>query len=86
MAAGAPVVSTALGAEGLDCSPGKDILLAESGDEWAQAFTQLRDERRREELVRAGLELVRSRYDWTILRESLYRTYVRMMNEDAGQV
>jgi glycosyltransferase involved in cell wall biosynthesis len=81
MAAGAPVVSTALGAEGLDCSAGKDILLAETVEEWAQAFAQLGDERRREDLVRAGLQLVRSRYDWAILRESLYRTYVRMMRE-----
>jgi polysaccharide biosynthesis protein PslH len=83
MAAGAPVVSTALGAEGLDCSPGKDILLAENAEDWAQAFTQLGDERRREDLVRAGLELVRSRYDWAILRESLYQTYVRMMKGDS---
>jgi sugar transferase (PEP-CTERM/EpsH1 system associated) len=80
MAAGTPVVSTSLGAEGLQVSSGKEILLAESAEEWLKAFSQLADETFRDRMIKAARELVCSRYDWKILRESLYLAYSGWLN------
>ena len=86
MAAGVPVVSTPLGAEGLHCSPGSDILIAgDDPGEWTRAFEQLASEPFRRQLICAGRQLVCSRYDWAVLRESVYSTYMRMMAGDGRQ-
>jgi polysaccharide biosynthesis protein PslH len=83
MAAGVPVISTPLGAEGLEVSPGRDILLAETVEEWSRAFTQLEDPGFRNGLITAAEQLARSRYDWKILRESLYQAYVHWLSKPA---
>jgi hypothetical protein len=61
--------------------PGHDILLAESPEEWATAFTQLEDTGYRNQLVDAAQQVARSRYDWKILRESLYTAYMHWLSE-----
>jgi glycosyltransferase involved in cell wall biosynthesis len=78
MAAGVPVVSTALGAEGLDVAPGENILLADPAnpDAWVHQLTGLaQSESRRQQLTASARQLVRERYDWNILGESLWKTY-----------
>jgi sugar transferase (PEP-CTERM/EpsH1 system associated) len=75
MAAGVPVVSTTIGAEGLATTPGKDILIADSDPEWLSALASLTDPVRRDTLIDAARQLVRSRYDWQILGDALCRTY-----------
>jgi len=78
MAAGVPVVSTPLGAEGLDVTDGVNALLVEPGDAegWAEKLGGLMDsEERRAGMTEAGLELVRTRYDWEILGAKLRDTY-----------
>jgi polysaccharide biosynthesis protein PslH len=76
MAAGTPVVSTPLGAEGLMVSPGENILIAESLAEWQRQLAALAPQG---ELWRriscAGRGLAQSRYDWADIGESLYQTY-----------
>ncbi|MDZ7639320.1 MAG: glycosyltransferase [Bryobacterales bacterium] len=78
MAAGTPVVSTALGAEGLSLRPGEHYLLAGSDgpDEWVehlQALSSTPEMRRA--IAAQGLELVRSRYDWRHLGKMLVDRY-----------
>jgi glycosyltransferase involved in cell wall biosynthesis len=78
MAAGVPVVSTALGAEGLDVSPGGNIILAGANDPdaWVRELVGLAEsETWRQQLTASAGQLVRERYDWTILGESLVTTY-----------
>jgi glycosyltransferase involved in cell wall biosynthesis len=61
MRAGVPVVTTARGMEGLGASPDRDVLLAETPEEFATAVLRLRDDpalRRR--IVDAGLAFVRA--------------------------
>jgi glycosyltransferase involved in cell wall biosynthesis len=41
MAAGVPVVSTSMGAEGLDCTHGEHLLIADTPDDFAAAIGQL---------------------------------------------
>jgi polysaccharide biosynthesis protein PslH len=72
MAAGVPVISTALGAEGLSAKPGQDYLLADSAAEMAHAaLTLARDPAHHARIAAAGRELARSRYDWGTLGDRL---------------
>ena len=78
MAAGVPVVSTPLGAEGLGVTDGENLLLVKPDDTegWADRIAGLAESpARREELTAAGLRLVHGRYDWDILGETLRETY-----------
>jgi glycosyltransferase involved in cell wall biosynthesis len=78
MAAGVPVLSTPLGAEGLEVVDEENILLADSGDAegWADRLASLADSpTRRAQLIAAGLRLVQGRYDWEILGAKLRATY-----------
>jgi len=78
MAAGIPVISTALGAEGLAVTPGRDILMADADDAeaWIGHLTCLTESAGlRGQLIAAGRHLVQSRYDWEILGEILATTY-----------
>jgi glycosyltransferase involved in cell wall biosynthesis len=78
MAAGVPVVSTAAGAEGLAVEAGRDILLvdADDGAAWGEALASLAESGpRRESLTTSAFELVRERYDWRTLGESLCNIY-----------
>jgi glycosyltransferase involved in cell wall biosynthesis len=76
MAAGVPVVSTRLGAEGLEVTDGADIILAETPRETIEAIEALSvSPERRSSLIAAGRELVRNRYDWPILGARLLRIH-----------
>jgi glycosyltransferase involved in cell wall biosynthesis len=74
MAAGVPVISTSLGAEGLEVSPGKDILLVDEAGGWAEALAGL--EARWTAQASAARELVCSRYDWQVIGKSLVSSYL----------
>jgi glycosyltransferase involved in cell wall biosynthesis len=76
MAAGVPIVSTALGAEGLEVTDGRDILLAEAPQAMLGAIQALANsEERRCEIAAAARELVRARYDWPILGAKLFEIH-----------
>ncbi len=75
MAVGVPVLSTRLGAEGLDVSHGRDILLVESADEWVDALTQLTEPAHWMQLASAGQGMVRERYDWEVIGRKLLDVY-----------
>jgi glycosyltransferase involved in cell wall biosynthesis len=84
MAASVPVVSTPLGAEGLDVADGENLLLVDAGDVagWADRLVSLAaSPGLRERLTAAGLRLVQSRYDWNILGAKLCATYKNWLAE-----
>ncbi len=65
MAAGIPVISTAIGAEGLDVCPDQDIVIADQPGVFAERCIQLLGDRdEREQLAARGRELVRAKYSW----------------------
>ena len=69
MAVGRAVVSTSIGAEGLDVHNGKDILLADEIESFAQAvIALLREPELRKRYERAAAELV-ARFDWSSVAE-----------------
>lgn len=76
MAAGVPIISTTLGAEGLDVHNGRDILIANTNKELSEAIIALTDDsERRNRLSVGGRALVSARYDWSTLGESLLKIY-----------
>lgn len=65
LALGTPVVSTTIGAEGLDVQPGRHILLADTPEDFATAVVNLlRDRGTREAMAAAGRALVAEKYTW----------------------
>ncbi len=76
MAAGCAVVSTPLGAEGIDATPGREIVLADTEADFAQAVIDLlRNPERRRDLGQAAQILVRKRYDWSVIVPRLLALY-----------
>jgi glycosyltransferase involved in cell wall biosynthesis len=85
MAAGAPVVSTTLGAEGLAITPGKDILIADSPGAMADAITGLQTGSPLwQQLADNGKQLVRAKYDWAVVGETLWRLHCQLCAKGAA--
>jgi glycosyltransferase involved in cell wall biosynthesis len=71
-AAGLPVVSTRVGAEGLKVHGGEHLIVVSSCAEMARAIIELgQDEAAALRIARAGRILVEERYDWDILADRL---------------
>ena len=59
------VASTTLGCEGIDCVPGRHLLVADDPTELASLVVELlQNPRRRAGLAEAGRTLVEARYSW----------------------
>ena len=76
MACGRPVVSTTLGAAGIDVRHGENILLADDPGSFAGAIAELlRDHARAAAIGEAGRRLVASRYSTSVLASGLLAFY-----------
>ncbi len=65
MAMGRAIVSTSLGAEGIDYAPDRDLVIADSPDAFASAVVALlRNPERRRELGSNARRLAAEKYDW----------------------
>lgn len=85
MALGRPVISTPLGAEGLDVVDGESILLAETAEQFATHLVALANSPElRARLARNGRALVEARYDWRRCLTGLDRLYDRLLHERAA--
>jgi len=70
MALGTPVISTSKGAEGLDVSHGKNILIADTPDEFIQAVLNvMRSSELRKRLSDGGRALVAEKYNSEVIGE-----------------
>ncbi len=79
MGAARAVVSTTIGAEGLDVTSGRDIVLADSPGEFAAAVVRvLRDASYRRRLEDEALATA-SRYDWSAIAEQFERVLVSVV-------
>ena len=85
MAAGTPVISTTLGAEGLTTTHGKDILLADTPRAMADAIVSLRAESPLwHQLAANGRSLVREKYDWAVVGDVLWRLHTEQVEKGAA--
>ena len=79
MAVGQAIVSTRLGAAGLDVRDGCELRLADTASEFASAtITLLRDPACRRALGEAGTAYVQSHHDWSIIVPDLIALYERI--------
>jgi glycosyltransferase involved in cell wall biosynthesis len=73
---GQPVISTTIGAEGLEAVPGKHIIIADQPEDFAeQCIRIMSDEVVRRNIAAAGRELWRIKYSQTALAASLLSVY-----------
>lgn len=85
LAIGTPVVSTTIGAQGLNLQHGKDILLADCSEDFVRETARaLRDLELRKSLEQAGLNTARSRFSWTTLGHKLNKVYAETFSSPAA--
>jgi glycosyltransferase involved in cell wall biosynthesis len=76
MALGRPVVSTAIGCEGLDVVGDEHLLIADSAEQFAEKTVRLlTDAALYRKLAFNARQLVVRRYDWDIIAGELMRVY-----------
>jgi polysaccharide biosynthesis protein PslH len=86
MAAAKAVVSTTVGAEGLDVGHGRDIMLADDGKSFAHAVIMLlRDRELRRRYEKAAAETA-ARYDWPAIGERFSGILQSVMKEESSAV
>ncbi len=76
MATGTPVVGTPLSVEGLDVTPGKEALVADTAEALACSVIRLlQDDKLRNQLAENGKRLVERKYEWRVISQELDRIY-----------
>lgn len=86
MAMERPVVSTSLGAEGILLDAGHHALLADTPETFAAAVVRLvQDSELRTTLADHALDLIRQRFDWSILTKYVGEHVMRALNRPAGR-
>jgi glycosyltransferase involved in cell wall biosynthesis len=76
LAYGEAVVTTTIGLEGIDAKLGKEVLVADSPQDFAGAVIRLlEDFELRKELARNGRRLVERRYDWRVVFKNIDDIY-----------
>lgn len=74
MSMGNPVVSTAIGAEGIEAKPGKHYMLADTEEAFARAIVQLlQDSSLFEAMRKEARKLVEKKYDWNSIGLSIHQ-------------
>jgi glycosyltransferase involved in cell wall biosynthesis len=76
MAMSKAIISTSIGAEGIEYSAGEDILIADEDSDFAeQVVTLLANQNRRTLLGQSARKLVESKYSWPNLAKQLENVY-----------
>ena len=78
-----PVLTNALGCEGLEVTPGKDIVVADGPERFAEAAAQLLvDESWRTRLSERAYETAMKLYSWQAISDKFQRCYEVIVSED----
>lgn len=85
LACGLPVVSTRIGAEGLELEPGRHLVVTDQVEEMTPALVQqIREPAPGLALAEAGRQRVLQRYDWDVLAGKLEQVWADCLNHCAG--
>ncbi len=86
MSMGRPIVTTSVGCEGIPVVDGESVLIADGAAAFADATVRLlRDKELQRRLTPRGLELVRSRYDWSTIGGQLEDAYTAVFEARRGR-
>lgn len=78
---GLPIVSTTIGAEGIETEPGKNILIADTAETFAQAVIRpLRDPVLALQLGQNGRQTVLEKYNWQVIYTAWDTVYNKVMS------
>lgn len=80
MSMGKAIVSTSIGAEGIDVTHGKNILIADTPEDFSkQVIRVLNDSNLRESLGTEGRKLVEEKYSWDIIGKKMDEIYINVL-------
>ena len=81
-ACGLPVVTTAVGAEGIQCENGVHYALASTPEEFVNQIIQLsEDQKLYRQMAENAIELVNDRYTWDAMNADLYHLFELLPGE-----
>jgi glycosyltransferase involved in cell wall biosynthesis len=81
-----PVVTTTVGCEGIAVADRESVLVADTPRRFADAVIELiRDRRLARALVKKGSELVKTRYEWSVIGNHLAEVQSRIVNASSGR-
>ncbi|MCB0207891.1 MAG: glycosyltransferase [Anaerolineae bacterium] len=84
---GLPMVSTTIGAEGIDVTSGSDILIADTADEFAQAVINvLKDPSLAQQLSHNGRQTVLKKYNWQTVYTAWNTVYQELMAKEQTKI
>ena len=76
MAMGKPVISTAKGVEGIDCTPNKDVIIEDNIEAFSERIEELlEDKKKMDDIGKNAMELIKQKYDWKIYKKTLQSVY-----------
>lgn len=76
------IVTTTLGCEGFDVQPGREMMIADTGSDFAGAVIELlRSEGRRQQLGERAFTFVSATYDWKAIVPNLEQVYSRLKKQ-----
>jgi glycosyltransferase involved in cell wall biosynthesis len=76
MAMGMPIISTTIGCEGIDVSPGKNVLIADTPEEFVESIRKLNnDVMLREHISNFARITAENKYSWNIIGQKLNKYY-----------
>ncbi len=82
MAMGKPVVSTSIGAKGIDVTPGRDIVIADRPEEFAYRVLELlNDKQLCQKIGSSARKLVEWKYSWETMTEKLISVFEKIWTE-----
>jgi len=86
MAMGKAIVSTTLGAEGIEGTPGQDLLLEDRPEAFADAVNRLlADPKLADSIGQTARRLAEERYSWTGSARALEDFYLQILNRSVRQ-
>lgn len=78
MSAGVPVVTTPIGAAGIDAVPGREILIGQTPQELADLTIKLiKDKKLFRQIVVDAKKLIEQKYDWSVISKNLAQIYAQ---------
>jgi glycosyltransferase involved in cell wall biosynthesis len=87
MALGKAIVSTRVGAEGIELEPERDALFADDAEGFAQAVLSLFDDPTRAARLGAAARVAAERgYGWAAIGEAMLDIYARVTTQSAGRI
>lgn len=82
-ASGLPVITTSIGIEGTDAISGKEVIIRDKPHEIAEeAVKLLKDKRVRDEVASNAKKMVKEKYDWYSITQSLNHVYQEVVIND----